>query len=232
MNGGLTGKLETEQKYEVGPEFTMPDLGGVGGSGVAAAPEVQLLVARYYDTADLRLATARVTLRRRTGGQDAAWHLKLPVGGDTRREVHAPLGSGEEEVPAGLAELVATWTDGRPLRPVATLQTRRTVWRITGPGGEVLAEVADDLVTGHRDARPGPPGGPEAAAADLTWREVEVELVSGQPAILAAAGQRLRAAGARPSRSASKLSRVLAAPPAEVQQPVRDAGGASAGVPS
>jgi inorganic triphosphatase YgiF len=216
MSGGLTDELETEQKYEVDPEFTMPDLGGVGGSGVAAPPEIQLLVARYYDTGDLRLAAAGVTLRRRTGGQDAAWHLKLPVGGDTRREVHAPLGSGEEEVPAALAELVSTWTDGRPLRPVATLETRRTVWRIAGPGGQVLAEVADDLVTGHRDARPGSPGGREVAPADLTWREVEVELVSGQPAILTAAGQRLRDAGARPSGSASKLSRVLAAPAAEL----------------
>jgi inorganic triphosphatase YgiF len=215
MNGGLTGKLETEQKYDVDPDFTMPDLGGLGGSDVAVRPETQLLVARYYDTDDLRLAAAHVTLRRRTGGTDAGWHLKLPVGGDTRREVHAPLDSGEDGVPPSLAELVADWTGGRPLRPVATLETTRTVWRITGPGGEVLAEVADDVVNGHRDALPGSPGRGEVESADLTWREVEVELVSGPPAILAAAGQRLREAGARPSGSASKLSRVLAASPAE-----------------
>jgi hypothetical protein len=214
MNGALTGKLEIEQKYEVDPDFTMPDLGGLGGAGTAA-PETQLLVARYYDTGDLRLAAAGVTLRRRTGGPDAAWHLKLPAGVDTRREVHAPLGSGADGVPSGLAELVAAWTEGRPLRPVATLETSRTVWRITGHGSEVLAEVADDVVNGHRDALPGSPGGREVASADLTWREVEVELVSGPPAILAAAGQRLREAGARPSGSANKLSRLLAAPPAE-----------------
>jgi CYTH domain len=216
MDGGLTGKLETEQKYEVEQDFAMPDFSGLDGAGMAA-PEIQLLVARYYDTGDLRLAAAGVTLRRRTGGQDAAWHLKLPVGGDARREVHAPLESGDEDVPAGLAELVTAWTDGHPLRPVATLETRRTAWRITGPAGEVLAEVADDLVTGHRDARPGSPGGREVAPADLTWREVEVELVSGPPAILAAAGQRLREAGARPSGSANKLSRVLAASPAPLR---------------
>ena len=74
--------------------------------------------------------------------------------------------------------------------------------------------MADDVVTGHRDALPGSAGRGEVESADLTWREVEVELVSGPPAILAAAGQRLRDAGARPSGSASKLSRVLAAPPA------------------
>jgi CYTH domain len=224
MNGGLTGKLETEQKYEADADFTMPDLSGLGGSEMASPPETQLLVARYYDTSDLRLAAAGVTLRRRTGGADAAWHLKLPVGGDTRREVHAPLESGdaavplesgEKPVPAGLADLVTDWTEGRPLRPVATLETRRTVWPITGPGGEVLAEVADDLVTGHREALPGPPEGAGLGAADLTWREVEVELVAGSPAILTAAAQRLRGAGARPSGSANKLSRVLAAPAAE-----------------
>jgi inorganic triphosphatase YgiF len=217
MSGELTGKLETEQKHEVDLDFTVPDLRRLAGAGtgVLRPPEVQLLVARYYDTDDLRLAAATVTLRRRTGGPDAAWHLKLPVGVDTRREIHAPLDSGADAVPPSLAELVASWTGGRPLRQVATLGTRRTVWRITDPGGKVLAELADDLVTGRREALPGPPGGRELGTADLTWREIEVELVSGSPAILAAAGRQLRAAGARPSGSANKLGRLLAARSAE-----------------
>jgi CubicO group peptidase (beta-lactamase class C family) len=216
MNSGLTDQLETEQKFDVDVDFTMPDLGGLDAGWGFGAPETYLLVARYYDTDDLRLAAAKITLRRRTGGPDAAWHLKLPVGGDTRREVHAPLGGDNDghgdAVPAGLASLVADAAGGRPLRPVATLRTRRTVRRITGAGGEALAEVADDLVTAHREALPGPPGGglPET---DLAWREVEVELVSGPPAILTLAGRRLREAGARPSGSASKLGRLLAAPP-------------------
>lgn len=62
---------------------------------------------------------------------------------------------------------------------------------------------------------PARPESPGSGLLDLTWREVEVELVSGSPAILAAAAQRLRGAGARPSGSANKLSRVLAAPAAE-----------------
>jgi inorganic triphosphatase YgiF len=218
MSGELTDKLETELKFAVAPGFTVPDLQGLGGGepGLFRPPEVQLLVARYYDTGDLRLAAAGVTLRRRTGGSDAAWHLKLPVGGDTRREVHAPLDSDDQTVPAGLAELVASWAGDCPLRQVATLETRRTVWLIAGPGGETLAELADDLVTGHREALPGPAGA-GLAAADLIWREIEVELVAGTPAILAAAGRQLREAGARPSGSANKLSRLLAAPAAEAQ---------------
>lgn len=214
MGGELTGKLETERKFEVRPDFALPDLRGLGGADQARLPpaEVELLTARYYDTADLRLAAARITLRRRSGGHDAGWHLKLPAGTDTRREIHAPLGNGDEPIPPGLAELVAAWADDRQLRPVATVETRRTVWRIAGPGGEILAELADDYVTGHREALPASAGRPGTAVADLAWREIEVELVAGPADILAAAAQRLSAAGATPSGSASKLGRLLAAP--------------------
>jgi len=216
MSAELTGKLETERKFDVDLDFALPDLRDLGGSAqIPAPPEVERLIARYHDTDDLRLAAAGVTLRRRTGGRDSGWHLKLPVGGDTRREVHAPLGDGNEPVPAGLAELVATWAGGRALRPVATLETTRTVWQITGPDGRILAELADDLVTGHREALPASAGRDEIRPAVLAWREIEVELVSGTPAILAAAGQRLRQSGATPSGSANKLSRLLAAPPAQ-----------------
>jgi inorganic triphosphatase YgiF len=213
MSGELTGKLETERKFEVGPDFTLPDLRDLGGADRARIPEpaAELLVARYYDTGDLRLAAAGVTLRRRTGGHDAGWHLKLPVGADTRREVHAGLGDDDEPVPPGLTELAAAWAGDRPLRPVATLETRRTIWRIAGPDGETLAELADDHVNGHREAMPASAGRAELAA-DLAWREIEVELVSGSPDILAAAGRRLLESGAAPSGSANKLSRLLAAP--------------------
>lgn len=214
MSGELTGKLETEQKFEVDPDFVLPDLRGLGGAeqSMRSPAEIELLTARYYDTGDLRLAAAGVTLRRRSGGHDAGWHLKLQAGGDTRREVHAPLGNGGEPVPAGLAELVAAWAEAGQLRPVATLETRRTVWRIAGRHGEILAELADDYVTGHREALPAAAGRAAMAMADLAWREIEVELVSGSPDILAAAARRLRASGAMPSGSANKLSRLLAAP--------------------
>src|SRR6266704_1816588 len=208
MSAELTGKLETERKFDVGLDFALPDLRDLGGSAqIPAPPEVERLIARYYDTDDLRLAAAGVTLRRRTGGRDSGWHLKLPVGGDTRREVQAPLGDEDEAVPADLVALVASWAGGRPLRPVATLATRRTVWRIAGPGGEILAELADDLVTGHREALPALAGCGARAAADLAWREIEVELVTGSPAILAAAAERLCQSGARPSGLANKLGR-------------------------
>jgi hypothetical protein len=70
----------------------------------------------------------------------------------------------------------------------------------------VLAEVADDRVTGSV-----PGGGGDAWQTVARWREVEVELVDGTAELLDQVGARLAEAGATPSASASKLSRVLAA---------------------
>ena len=205
MGSRPTEHLETEAKFEVGLDFVLPDLSGLAEGVTVTEPRVDLLVASYFDTSDLRLAAARITLRRRTGGGDAGWHLKLPVTAGTRRELQVPLGDAAATVPPQLVAQVATWVRDEPLSVVAVLETRRTVRRLAGADGTALAEVADDLVTG-RVTVPG-----NAGAEPATWREVEVELVAGGPEILAAAGARLTAAGARPSSAASKLGRLLGA---------------------
>jgi CHAD domain-containing protein len=194
----MTSHLEIERKYDIEPGVALPGLRGLPDGAEAGEPETYLLTARYFDTEDLRLAARGITLRHRLGGPDDGWHLKLPIGPDTKREMHAPPDGDDQAVPARLAALVAAHTRGRPLVQVATLETRRTVLPLLGPDGEVLAEVADDEVTGR------PANGPS-----LAWREVEVELGTGSAGLLAAAGDRLCAAGARPARSASKLGRVL-----------------------
>jgi inorganic triphosphatase YgiF len=200
--------LETEQKYEAGADFVLPDLSGLEGRAKSAAPQRYYLSATYFDTEELDLIRNQITLRRRVGGADEGWHLKLPVRKDTRQEVRAPLahsGTGSiEGVPARLAAQVEDITAGRPLRPIAILDTERTVVRLTGQAGEPLAEVADDRVTATRLDQPG--GEP------ATWREIEVEALAQGPGalgLLEAAGQALRQAGARRSSSASKLGRLL-----------------------
>lgn len=198
-------QTETERKYDVDAGFVVPDLAGSGGVDSMGPPDVQHLAATYYDTDDLRLIGSRITLRRRTGGDDAGWHIKLPVGGDTRRELHFPLDLPGHPVPEEIAARVARWSGGAPLRPVARLETRRTVHRLLDQAGQVLAELADDQVAGSRPD----PADPDHWRQQDTWREVEVELKSGTPEVLDAAAAGLAAAGARPSRSASKLARVL-----------------------
>ncbi|MCZ1009998.1 CYTH domain-containing protein [Streptomyces lydicus] len=82
---------EIERKYEVDGGAQLPDLAGVDRVATVAEAGVEELDARYYDTPDQRLAVDAITLRRRTGGRDAGWHLKLPVAPGVRDEVRAPL---------------------------------------------------------------------------------------------------------------------------------------------
>ena len=200
-----TGKyLETEQKYDAVADFVPPDLSGLDGRAKATGRHRYYLSATYFDTEDLDLIKNRVTLRRRVGGPDEGWHLKLPVRKDTRQEVRLPLSAGEAgTVPAPLAAQVEDITAGRPLHPIAILDTERTVVTLTGQADEPLAEVADDFVTARRLDVPG--------AEPMTWREIEVEAAEGAEVagLLEAAGQALREAGARRSASASKLGRLL-----------------------
>jgi inorganic triphosphatase YgiF len=199
--------LETEQKYDADAGFVLPTLGSLPGLGDRRATEPRriYLSATYFDTEDQRLIRNKITLRRRVGGDDEGWHLKLPAGKDTRQELHAPLGEGNTgTAPARLTARVEEITAGAHLRPVALLDTERTVVTLAGPAGDALVEVADDLVTavrfGATDSEP------------MRWREIEVEvLIPGAEAsaLLEKVGKVLREAGARPSASGSKLARVL-----------------------
>jgi inorganic triphosphatase YgiF len=200
--------LEIERKFDVDAGFQRPDFAGVAPGVTAAAPIVYHLSATYFDTADGRLAANKITLRRRTGGADEGWHLKLPGGlpsaeaYSSRLEVQLPLAAGgERDVPAAHAARVAEVTGGLPLAPIATLDTERTVVTLTGADGALLAEIADDRVTASRV----PAGQP------LRWREVEVEVPSESPALQQAVADRLFAAGARPAGHGSKLARLLSA---------------------
>jgi inorganic triphosphatase YgiF len=199
--------LETEQKYDADAGFVLPRFGGLpelGGKRVAE-PKRYYLSATYFDTEDLHLNRNKVTLRRRVGGPDEGWHLKLPVRKDTRQEIHAPLDEGTAgSVPARLAGQVGDMLGGERLRPVAILDTERTVLTLAAQSGQPLLEVADDRVTATRFG--------SGEDEPLTWREIEVEALSDHPAVAPlaeAVGKMLVQAGARVSSSGSKLARVL-----------------------
>ncbi|SEL27683.1 CYTH domain-containing protein [Blastococcus sp. DSM 46786] len=196
-------QLEIERKFDVDEGFAVPALDGVPGVAAVAGPVVHELAAVYHDTADLRLVRTRVTLRRRTGGPDEGWHLKLPAGA-ARRELHAPLTDGTDVAPAELLDVIGGLLAGEVPAPVVTMRTRRVVTALRDAPGRVLAELADDTVTATVAA--GTAGG---APEVRSWRELEVELVDGPEAVLAAVGEVLVAAGARPSPRASKLAFAL-----------------------
>lgn len=89
-----TDELEVEVKFSVDDATPVPDFSSVNGVTEVGAEQRFTLAATYYDTPDLRLTKNKITLRRRSGGPDEGWHLKLP-GRRGRREVHAPLDAGD-----------------------------------------------------------------------------------------------------------------------------------------
>jgi CHAD domain-containing protein len=195
--------IELERKYDAEPDLALPDLRSVAGCARVGAPETRILRASYFDTEDLRLASRGITLRRREGGGDEGWHLKLPIAEHTKREIRTPLDAGVRDVPAELAAFVAAHVRGRPLVPVAELETRRTERGLLAEDGKVLAELADDTVSARRLSRDG------HEVALMSWREIEVEAVHGSGELLERIGGHLRESGARESTAASKLQRTL-----------------------
>lgn len=192
--------LEIERTYEVPGAGPVPSLLGLPGVATVAPPVVHTLRATYFDTPVLSLARRGVTLRRRTGGDDEGWHVKVPAATDARTETQRPLGRAVHTVPVAVRRMVRVHVRAHPLAPVAVVDNHRTVHRLLAPDGAVLAEVCDDEVTGRAlGEQPGM----------ARWREWEVELVGGDAALLAAVHTRLLDAGARTSATSSKLGRTL-----------------------
>ncbi len=199
--------LEIEAKFAVDFSTPLPDLAAAEGVEAVGSEQHQELSAIYFDTADLRLTRAKITLRRRTGGNDAGWHLKLP-GKVGRKEVRVGLDASPDEhtVPRELLAEVRSIVRAHPLSPIAQVDNQRTEVTYVGAEGAEVLEFCDDHVT----ARSFLPTGRETR-----WREWEIELsqsVAGTPAgeeLLASASQRLKAAGAYPSASPSKLATAL-----------------------
>ncbi|MEU6809992.1 CYTH and CHAD domain-containing protein [Streptomyces sp. NPDC046831] len=193
---------ETEFKYAApaaGDTGWLPDLTAVPRVAALADRGVRELDAVYHDTDDLRLARTAATLRRRTGGPDEGWHLKLPLPDGSREEIRAPL---SDELPDELRDLALSRTRGAPLRPVVRIRTTRSVRHLLDAGGAVLAELSLDTVRADPLRAEGRPA---------VWTEMEVELAEdGDPALLAAVDTLLRENGVERARSASKLARALA----------------------
>ncbi|MDQ0677386.1 CHAD domain-containing protein [Arthrobacter pascens] len=163
--------VETEKKYDVGEAAVVPSLADLPGVARVGEPHLAILEAVYFDTDRQALAFRHITLRRRTGGTDAGWHLKLPAessaeaaagtasgaksgaktvtGSDAepqqRRELIAPLGQPAVVPDILLAHLYA-YLRGADLAPVVRLETHRTTYPLYGEASEHLADLADDRV--------------------------------------------------------------------------------------
>lgn len=187
---------ERELKYEIGAGWTGELPPGLVPDGGRVSTSDKELVSTYYDTGDLALARARITLRRRTGGGEEGWQVKVPSG-TARDELRF---DDSPDVPAEVADLLFGVRHGADLAPVVRIETHRVAHAVEDEAGRVLAEVADDTVHAVRMG---------AEALVTAWRELEIELVEGDEAVLRGADKAVRAAGATPSASPSKLARAL-----------------------
>jgi hypothetical protein len=161
---------EVERKVRVDDAFDIsPVLDQLGDYRARRGPTFSMH-ADYYDTDELTLFRWRMTLRRREGGLDQGWHLKIPVAGGTagdRDEVRLEL---SEHVPARLGDIVSPLIGEKPLKAQVIVETLRTPASIVDSTGRMLAEVVDDRVAGALQLRR-LERYPEAEAAWRRWLE-------------------------------------------------------------
>ena len=200
--------LEVEAKFSVAESTQLPELTRLEGVDHVADTRHHALSAIYYDTEDLRLTHAKVTLRRRTGGNDDGWHIKIPSEAG-RTEIHAELGEpvdGRYEVPSELLHQVRSIVRHNELTPIAQVDNKRTEMVLADADNKPVAEFCDDHVTAFSFL----PGGEQQS-----WREWEVELAGELPGteegtqFIRRATSLLIGAGARVSSSPSKLKSAL-----------------------
>ncbi len=191
---------EIERKYTVDGDTAVPDLSGLGA--VTPHPTVRMR-AVYLDTETRALLDARIALRRREGGQDEGWHLKLPgAGGRLEVQVGLEESGPNGEVPTRIAEVIASLVRGRPLIPIAEIVTHRTATDLAD-GGAPRIEFVDDLVEATD----------VATGTTRAWREWEAEQVGDDRAASAELLERtdalLKRSGAVRSASPAKLAQAL-----------------------
>ena len=190
---------EVERKVRVPEDFALADLTSI--TGVASTeqyPPVRMR-ATYFDTDDLRLLRWGVTMRRREGGADEGWHLKLPVAGaeaGTRDELHVDLDATDAKdsttVPDAFIHVISPLLRGETAGPRAVVETTRTRHDLVDSEGVTRAELVDDRVAIYRDGhRIG------------SFHEIEIEACdAGDPvalSILDSAVESLVAQGGTPS---------------------------------
>ena len=183
----LRQSLEREIKLGASSGFVLPELPG-------AELEPETFVSTYYDTPELNLAAAGLTLRRRVHADRPLWQLKLPRG-QARAELEAE--APDHMPPSELRSLVVAHTRGQELVPAATLRTTRAGVRVRGIEENVAEVVVDDVevIEGEQIVK--------------TFTELEVELIADAPEALEQLRRVLLAAGATEGDPRPKLLQAL-----------------------
>jgi CHAD domain-containing protein len=179
-----TAHMERELRYEADERLDLESLGG-------ERLETRTFTSVYYDTQDLRLGSAGVTLRRRLERGANVWQLKAPSG-EARLELEAAGGPGGP--PAPLEMLLRPQQGDERLVELATLETIRS--GVLVDGAAVTLDQVQVMEGGRVLSR---------------FAEVEAEVVSPE-GDLRRVDRLLTKAGARRSAQTPKIWRVLDQP--------------------
>ena len=184
--GGVHGERDREQVR--GPGGLRPSTTGSPSTGLRLGePQRHELVRRP------------TTTRRTCGWRRTRWRCAGAPAGTTPAGMSSATAApatgtrcscrsaAARAVPAAVSAEVRAVSRGEALRPAVRMTTQRTEWPLLAEDGTVLALVADDDVATEVIADP---------AAAQRWRELEVELVGGDRALLRAVDKRLRKIGA------------------------------------
>lgn len=189
-------KLTPPAGFELsGLEQMLPD------ATIRTIPSLDLL-ATYFDTKDLTLARAGITVRHRTGDGPPTWTLKLPAGNRSNLMVRRELDiEGERNRrPPELRAIVAVHLRGQRLVPVATLHTSRDRVMVMDEHDHELVEIARDAVTATR-----------RHGEHSSWDEIEIEAkdaIIGDE-VRGEVARALRAGGCKKAAAVPKLIRAL-----------------------
>jgi CHAD domain-containing protein len=195
--------VEIERKFEVDDTTRLPEFGGLAGCASVSSPHLESLTAVYFDTTDFALAKRAIVVRRRSGGNDAGWHVKLRRDEEQRTEFHWPLevnGGGIDRIPEQLLTAAGIPESSEDLRPIAVLRTERMRRTFRDDSGNEIGEFCEDQVRAERVV-----GRPYSTA----WREWELEASGAGHEFLAQWAGSLADVGAVPARYEAKLVRAL-----------------------
>ena len=166
---------EVEHKFRVHGLYRVPDMTRADVVTDVKNHGTVELETVYYDTPDLRLIRDGMNLRRRTGGPDEGWHLKIKVpeaAEEVRDELRLPLDAGEPQAPPSeLLDLVCAVVRHSQVHPVVTLRTTRHVRHVLDADGRPAAELVDDTVQVINGS----------GQASAQFRELELELSGDAP---------------------------------------------------
>lgn len=141
------------------------------------ATAVKPMTATYFDTSDQWLSRNGFGLRVRRTGDRRIQTLKSALGADGGRDEWEWPAPGDAAEPALLTETPAALPEGAALVPQFTVTVTRTVRVVEVPGGRIEIALDDGVV--------------EAGGRREAILELELELLSGDPAALGGLAARL-----------------------------------------